>query len=193
MSYLLAPGTGVDDASRDEFVRGTITSWNVTAQKLFPHSFSVTGRVCRQPPEDLTQTGNLNYGQIGGGAASQPFNQAGLVNGLRTTSAMNVFMPRGKLTYDSLQLSVTRRMINGFQFTSAYTFSKSIDWWAGGIAIPEFWRPNKAVQGGGFSRRVGTSSPHKVDGSPSTSCRSARAGDSSTTAGCSPASSAGGS
>jgi hypothetical protein len=42
-------------------------------------------------------------------AASQPFNQANLTNGLRTTAAMNVFRPVGKITYDSFQLSVTRR------------------------------------------------------------------------------------
>jgi hypothetical protein len=74
---------------------------------------------------------------------------------------MNVFRPLGRVDYDSLQLSVTRRMINGFQLTSGYTFSKSIDWWAGNIAIPEYWDRTKAVQGG--DTRVGNSRPHKVD------------------------------
>ena len=104
---------------------------------------------------DQTRQVNLNYGQIGGGAASQPFNQPNLTNGLRTTAAMNVFRPWGKITYDSLQLSVTRRMINGFQFTSAYTYARAIDWWAGNIAIPEYYHLNKATQGGG-SFQAGT-------------------------------------
>ena len=110
---------------------------------------------------------NLNYGQIGGGAASQRFNQPGQANGLRTTATMNVFRPLGKITYDSLQLSVTRRMIRGFQFTSAYTSARAIDWWAGNIAIPEYYHLNKATQGGGTfqSARLGTSTPHKVDAS----------------------------
>ena len=27
-------------------------------------------------------------------------------------------------------------MTNGFQFTSAYTYAKATDWWAGNIPIP---------------------------------------------------------
>jgi hypothetical protein len=146
---------------RDEYIRGTITSWNVTAQKLLPHSMSVQIGYVANRQKNLTQTQNLNYGQIGGGAASQPFNQPGLPNGLRTTSPMNVFSPLGRVHYDSLQFSANRRMRDGFQLTSGYTFSKSIDWWAGNIAIPEYWHLNKAVQGGGT--RVGNSRPHKVD------------------------------
>lgn len=156
----LPPGTGVTTVI-DEYNRGTLTSWNVTVQRLFPHSLSVQVGYVANRQKNMSQTQNLNYGQIGGGPLSQPFNQPGLANGLRTTSNMNVFSPLGRVDYDSLQLSATRRMINGFQFTSAYTLSKSIDWWAGNIAIPEYWDRNKAVQGGGT--RVGNSRPHKVD------------------------------
>ena len=39
--------------------------------------------------------------------------------------------------------------------TSAYTFAKATDWWAGGILIPEYWDLNKGTQGG--------NTPHKVD------------------------------
>jgi len=162
----LPAGAGVTTLE-GEFIRGTITSWNVSAQKLFPHSLSVTVGYVANRQTDQTRQVNLNYGQIGGGAASQPFNQPNLTNGLRTTANMNVFRPWGKITYDSLQLSVTRRMIAGFQFTSAYTYSKAIDWWAGNIAIPEYYDLNKAVQGGGTFQqaRLGTSTPHKVDAS----------------------------
>ena len=162
----LPAGAGVTTLDQD-FVRGTITSWNVTAQKLFPHSLSVTVGYVANRQNDQTRQVNLNYGQIGGGAASQPYNQPNLTNGLRTTAAMNVYRPWGKITYDSLQLSVTRRMIRGFQFTSAYTYARAIDWWAGNIAIPEFYHLNKATQGGGSfqAARAGTSTPHKVDAS----------------------------
>ncbi len=162
----LPAGAGVTTLEGD-FIRGTITSWNVTAQKLFPHSLSVTVGYVANRQNNQTRQVNLNYGQIGGGAASQPFNQPNLTNGLRTTAAMNVFRPEGKITYDSFQLSVTRRMTNGFQFTSAYTYAHAIDWWAGNIAIPEFFDLNKATQGGGSfqAARGGTSTPHKVDAS----------------------------
>ena len=162
----LPSGAGVTTLNK-EFVRGTITSWNVTAQKLFPHSLSVTIGYVANRQNDQTRQVNLNYGQIGGGPASQPYNQPNLTNGLRTTAAMNVYQPWGKITYDSLQLSVTRRMIQGFQFTSAYTYARAIDWWAGNIAIPEYYHLNKATQGGGSfqAARAGTSTPHKVDAS----------------------------
>jgi hypothetical protein len=156
----LPPGTGVTTV-RDEYRRGTITSWNVTVQKLFPHSLSVQLGYVANRQRNMTRSQNINYGRIGGGSASQPFNQPGLINGLRTTSSMNVFMPLGRVDYDSLQLHVTRRMTNGLQFTGSYTWSKATDWWAGTIPIPEYWDLNKAVQGGG--ERVGNSRPHKVD------------------------------
>ena len=145
----LPAGAGVTTLD-EEFVRGTITSWNVTAQKLFPHSLSVTVGYVANRQNDQTRQVNLNYGQIGGGAASQPYNQPNLTNGLRTTAAMNVYRPWGKITYDSLQLSVTRRMIQGFQFTSAYTYARAIDWWAGNIAIPEYYPPEQGHAGRRF-------------------------------------------
>src|SRR5687767_4194173 len=162
----LPAGAGVTTLDQ-EFIRGTITSWNVTAQKLFPHSLSVTVGYVANRQNDQTRQVNLNYGLIGGGAASQPYNQPNLTNGLRTTVGMTVFRPVGKITYDSLQFSVTRRMIRGFQFTSAYTYARAIDWWAGNIAIPEYYHLNKATQGGGTfqAARAGTSTPHKVDAS----------------------------
>ena len=156
----LPPGTGVTTV-QDEYVRGTITSWNLTAQRLFPHSISVQVGYVANRQRNMTQSYNLNHGQIGGGAASRPFNRPGLANGLRTTAAMNIFRPLGRVNYDSLQLSLNRRMMNGFQLTSSYTFSRATDWWAGNILIPEYWHLNKAVQGGGT--RVGNSRPHKVD------------------------------
>jgi hypothetical protein len=162
----LPAGAGVTTLE-GAFTRGTITSWNATVQKLLPHSLSVTVGYVANRQDNQTRPVNLNYGQIGGGAASQQFNQLGLTNGLRTTAAMTVFRPLGKITYDSLQLSVTRRMIQGFQFTSAYTYARAIDWWAGNIAIPEYYHLNKATQGGGTfqAARAGTSTPHKVDAS----------------------------
>ena len=74
---------------------------------------------------------NLNYGPLGGGSASLPFFPLGI------TSPMNVFSPDGKVKYDSLQLSVNRRLSDGIQFTAAYTFAKTIDWWRSGIPIPK--------------------------------------------------------
>ncbi|MPZ21174.1 MAG: hypothetical protein GEV06_25235 [Luteitalea sp.] len=46
-------------------------------------------------------------------------------------------------------------MSDGFQLSVAYTFAKATDWWAGNIAIPEFWQLNKGDQS--------NSTPHKLD------------------------------
>jgi Carboxypeptidase regulatory-like domain/TonB dependent receptor len=155
-------GAGITTVQH-EYIRGTITSYNITLQRLFPHALSVQVGYVANRQNDLTRPQNLNYGQIGGGAASQPFNQLGLADNLRTTSTMNVFRPLGKVTYDSAQFSVSRRMTNGLQLTSAYTYARSIDWWADSIPIPEYWDLNKGPQGG--ATRVGASVPHKVDAS----------------------------
>jgi len=61
---------------------------------------------------------------------------------------MIVLRPLGRVKYDSLQTSVTRRMTNGFQFTAAYTYAKAIDWWADNIPIPEYWYLNRGAQSG---------------------------------------------
>ena len=63
--------------------------------------------------------------------------------------------PLGRVKYDSLQVSVNRRMTNGLAVTRRYTYAKATDWWAGGILIPEYWDLNKGTQGG--------NTPHKVD------------------------------
>ena len=132
-SLSLPPGTGVV-TDRDEYVRGHITSYNVTVQKLFRYALNAQVAYVANRQSEMTVQQNLNYGQIGGGAASQPFNQVGLAGGLKTTSAMSLFRPLGRVKYDALQTSVTRRMTNGLQATFAYTYAKAID--CGRIRLP---------------------------------------------------------
>jgi len=153
----LPRGAGVTAVDND-YVRGTITSYNVTLQKLLPHQMSVQIGYVANRQDRMSIPQNVNYGQIGGGAASQPFNQAGLPDGLRTTSAMTVLRPLGRVTYDSLQASVNRRLSSGFQFTAAYTYAHTIDWWADNIPIPEYWDLNKGEQSGIYA-----AVPHKFD------------------------------
>lgn len=136
-SVTLPAGAGVT-THQQQYVRGHITSYNVTAQKLFPHALSVQIGYVANRQNKITRNQNLNYGQIGGGAASQPYRAL-----LGTTSAINVPSPLGRVKYDSLQLSVNRRMTNGLQLDAGYSYAKATDWWASSIAIPEFWHLNK--------------------------------------------------
>ena len=107
----LPRGAGVN-TYKDEFVRGRISSWNVSAQKALGTRMSATFAYVANRQNGMLRNRNVNYGTLGGGAASQPFFPLGI------NSAMNIFTADGKVKYDSLQLSMNRRMSDGVQFTS---------------------------------------------------------------------------
>jgi hypothetical protein len=74
----------------------------------------------------------INYGQLGGGTASQPFsNIQDYATGITTPE------PWGEDTYNSLQATVNKRLSNGFTFQAAYTYSKDIGM-ATSILIPQY-------------------------------------------------------
>jgi Carboxypeptidase regulatory-like domain/TonB dependent receptor len=148
-SLALPPGVGVTTAP-DNYVRGTITAFNVTAQKSFSRHMSVQIGYAGNRQREMIRSTNRNYGTIGGGAASQPFFQT-----LGTTANFNFLDPLGRVNYDSLQLSLNRRFADGLAFTGAYTYARGTDWWATGILIPEFRHLNKGPSG--------NVSPNKLD------------------------------
>ena len=148
-------GTNITTNEVGRYVRGVISTFNLSVQKVLPHNFTAQIGYVGNRQNDMVRNQNLNYSQIGAGNAGLPFNQPGLANGFRTTAQVNVVRPLGRVQYDSLQLSLNRRLSNGFAMTSAYTFAKATDWWAGGILIPEYWHLNKGTQSG--------NTPHKVD------------------------------
>jgi hypothetical protein len=145
----LPPGIGVTTAP-DNYIRGTITAFNVTAQKSFSRNMSVQVGYAGNRQREMIRSTNRNYGTIGGGAASQPFFQA-----LGTTANFNFLDPLGKVNFDSFQLSVNRRYADGLAFTGAYTYAKGTDWWATGILIPEYRYLNEGP--------ASTVSPNKLD------------------------------
>jgi hypothetical protein len=126
-----------------------ISSWNVSVQKALGQRMSATVAYVANRQNGMTRNRNVNYGRLGGGAASQPFFPLGI------NSAMNIFSPDGRVKYDSLQLSVNRRLSDGVQFTAAYTFANTIDWWRTAIPIPEYFDVNKGKTG----------VPHRVNAS----------------------------
>ncbi|MCM3880869.1 MAG: TonB-dependent receptor, partial [Vicinamibacterales bacterium] len=136
----LPAGAGVN-TYRDDYVRGKISSWNVSAQKSIGQKMSAQVGYVANRQTGMTRNRNVNYGKLGGGAASQPFQPLGI------TSAMNIFSPDGKVNYDSVQLSMNRRMSEGIAFTVAYTYSNTVDWWSTTIPIPEYQYLNKAETG----------------------------------------------
>lgn len=148
-------GANITTNEVGKYTRGVITTFNVSAQRVLPYSLTAQIGYVGNRQNNMVRNQNLNYSQIGGGNGSLPFNQLGLAGGFRTTAQVNVVRPLGKVQYDSLQVSLNRRMTNGLAITSAYTYARGIDWWAGGILIPEFWDLNRGTQGG--------NTPHKLD------------------------------
>ncbi len=88
---------------RGKFERGTISSWNVSVQQLLPMNHSLTIGYVANRQRGITRNLNENYGQLGGGTASQPYSDL-------TTAAINVQGPYGRVDYDSFQASVNKRM-----------------------------------------------------------------------------------
>jgi hypothetical protein len=123
-----------------EFERGKISSWNVSMQQLLPYGHSLTLGYVANRQNGLTRSVNQNYGQLGGGTASQPYASI-------TTNSINIQAPESKVKYDSAQASVNKRMSNGLQYSFAYTYAKTIDWWASTIPQPEYWYLNKGETG----------------------------------------------
>jgi hypothetical protein len=144
----LPAGAGVNTFN-GAYVRGKISSWNVSLQKAVSQKMAINVGYVANRQTGITRNRNLNYGQLGGGSASQPFFPLGI------TSAMNIFVPDGHVVYDSAQVSINRRLSDGVQFTAAYTYSKTIDWWLTAIPIPEYWDLNKGETG----------SPHRLNAS----------------------------
>ena len=103
-------GAAITTNEVGRYTRGVIITFNVSVQKVLPHNFTAQVGYVGNRQNDMVRNQNLNYSQIGGGNASLPFNQPGLAGGFRTTRRINVVRPLGRVQYDSLQVSINRRM-----------------------------------------------------------------------------------
>jgi len=101
-------------------------SWNVTLQRELKYGFTaqagyVASRTVRSMTQDSGATVNLNAGQfIGAGQNGQPFFQT-----QGRTSNVSLYTPRGTISYNSLQTTLSRRFTQGLQMSAAWTWAKS--------------------------------------------------------------------
>jgi hypothetical protein len=124
-------GTGSLFTVMPNYVRGYTESYNFTLQKEFSGGWTVqAGWVGTHALHEYTQV-NINYGQLGGGTASQPLSRFGI------TASTTQVQPYGSDIYHSLQAMVKKRFAHGFTTQLAYTFSKDITY-ATSILIPEY-------------------------------------------------------
>jgi hypothetical protein len=130
------------------FVRGYTETDNFTVQRDIGHGWTAqAGYVGTLTIHQHTRY-NINYGQVGGGSASQPFFSLGI------TGSMSDILPYETMHYNSLQTLVQKRFSNGFLFQASYTRSKQIgtccdDSGDGGpaIPIPQYTNLNRALMG----------------------------------------------
>ncbi len=113
-------GTGSLFTVPQNFIRGYAESFNFTVQKEFAGGWTAqAGWVGTHSVKEYTSA-NVNYGQLGGGAASQPLDQYGI------TASTSQVQPFGSDIYHSLQVQVRKRFSHGLLTQLAYTFSKDI-------------------------------------------------------------------
>jgi hypothetical protein len=130
------------------FIRGYVESWNFTVQRELGHGWiGQAGYVGTHTVHQHTRY-NINYAQVGGGSASQPYFPLGI------TGSLAMILPFETMHYNSLQASLQRRFSNGFMFQAAYTRSKQIgmccdDSGDGGpaIPIPQYTKLNRSLMG----------------------------------------------
>ena len=133
--------------SPKNYDRGYIQSWNLTLQKQFAGGIVGQAAYVGNSGIRLRAASDVNFGQLGGGTASEP-----LVQKFGRTAGTSVIQPLGYTRYHALQLTADRRFSNGFQLKASYTFSKAIALCCGdgydpspGIKIPQYYTLNRAL------------------------------------------------
>jgi hypothetical protein len=132
--YPILPNTGniTAENSQKHFVRGYFQSYNFTIQRELPGNLLGSLGYVGTHAVKLQASVNLNYGQLGGGTASQPL--AFLPD---YSTGITSPLPWGADKYNSLQATLNKRFSHGLQFQAAYTFSKDIGM-STSILIPQY-------------------------------------------------------
>ncbi len=144
---LLTVPAGVGNLLTDpqNFTRGYIESWNFTIQREFMGGFLGSVGYVGSHNVNLFANQNINFGQLGGGSASEPFYHLGI------TGTVGEFLPVGDAHYNSLQATVVKQFSSGLTIQGAYTWSHEIGLCCGGeetapsILIPQYRNLNIAT------------------------------------------------
>ena len=144
----LPPGVGFTTLPED-YKRGYIQTYNFTLQKELAKNWVAEAGYVGSHTVKQQMRWNINYGQVGGGVASQPFFSQGI------TAGITYLQPLQNMNYNSLQTSLERRFSSGVQLKATYTFSKWIgmccdDSADGGpaISIPSYFQLNRSLMPG---------------------------------------------
>ncbi len=132
--YPLLPNTGNVTAvnSQKNFVRGYFQSYNFTVQRELPLGMLGSVGYVGTHAVKLQTSVDLNYGQLGGGTASQP-----LAFVPDYSTGITSPLPWGADKYNSLQATLNKRFSTGLTLQAAYTYSKDIGMTTS-ILIPQY-------------------------------------------------------
>jgi hypothetical protein len=101
------------------FIRGYTESYNATVQRELGWGLlAQVGYVGTLSIHQHTE-GDINYGQVGGGQASEPLYQK-----FGVTAPIKETLPLEHMNYKSLQAQIQKKMDNGLQFMASYTLSR---------------------------------------------------------------------
>ncbi len=114
----LIPGMSFATTPKN-FTRGYIQSYNLTLERSFGQNWLVQAAYVGTHTVHQHTRYNFNYGQVGGGVASQALYPYGI-----SASEVDV-LPLEAMNFNSLQLK-GHKLVNGFQINAAYTWSKWI-------------------------------------------------------------------
>ena len=99
--------------------RDYIASWNFTIQKQIKGGWSIQAAYVGNRQIHVPGLWNVNYGQVGGGTASEPiFAQFG------NNAAQYLETPYNHVKNDSLQVLATHNFAKNYQVTAAFTWAK---------------------------------------------------------------------
>jgi hypothetical protein len=98
-----------------------VQSWNFSIQRSLPANFALEVAYVGNHIINDQLGWNYNAGSIGGGQASQPFFQL-----YRRSQSVSIGVGQHQY-YNAMQTKFDRRFSNGFMLTTAYTYSKTIN------------------------------------------------------------------
>lgn len=107
-----------------DYREGYIQSYNLAVQRTLPAQFTLDVAYVGNKGTRVSQQFNVNGGFIlGAGRDGRP-----LWSQFRRDADTNISFIGTSTNYNSMQLKLDRRFSGGFQLTTAYTWSKSIDY-----------------------------------------------------------------
>lgn len=107
-----------------DYREGYIQSYNIAVQRSLPANFALDVAYVGNKGTRMSQQFNANAGMVlGAGREGQP-----LWSRFRRDAATNISFVGVSSLYNSLQVKMDRRFSGGLQITTAYTWSKSIDY-----------------------------------------------------------------